>query len=288
MKRKKMKFFILSCVILLIFFFSLSSGLAEQPANMEAQGESTETLAKQSQNPIADLISVPLQNNFNFNVGPENKMQYVGNIQPVIPLNATENWNIITRTIAPIVHQPELASNFGDVTGLSDIQFSAFLSPAKSGDVIWGVGPIVQFPTGTDNSITASKWGAGPTAVGVYMRGHWVAGTLVNYFSSFAGQDDRGAISQWLIQPFCNYNLPHGWYLASSPLITANMMAEGSQQWTVPLGGGVGRLVFLGKLPLNLSLQGYYNVVHPDFGPEWSIRISVAVLLPKSIFKKKN
>ena len=288
MKRKKMKLFILLCAMLLAFFFSLSLGIAEQPGSVETQGESTEELAKQSQNPVADLISIPLQNNFNFNVGPKNKMQYVGNIQPVIPLNATENWNIITRTIVPIVYQPELGPNFGDVSGLGDIQFSAFLVPAKSGSVIWGVGPIVQFPSGTDNSITAGKWAAGPTAVGVFMQGPWVAGTLFNYLSSFGGQVDRGAVSQLLIQPFCNYNLPHGWAISTSPIITANLMAEGSQQWTVPLGGGVSKLVFLGKLPLNLSLHGYYNVVHPDLGPEWSIRFSVAVLLPKSIFMGKD
>lgn len=248
-------------------------------------GLSAEELAKLAQNPIANLISIPIQNNFNYNYGPHNGNQYVGNFQPVIPINATANWNVITRTIVPVIHQPWLAPDFGDTWGLGDIQFTAFLSPAKPGGVIWGVGPIVQLPSGTDNSTTAGKWAAGPSAVALKMDGHWVYGALVNYLSSFAGQEDRGAVSQWLIQPFLNYNLPDGWYLTTSPIITANMMAtESSQQWTVPVGGGVGKIVHLGKLPLNLQLAGYYNVVHPDVGPEWSIRFQIQILLPKSLF----
>ena len=240
-----------------------------------------EALQQAAQNPVADMISIPLQNNFNFGVGPKDKMQYVGNVQPVIPFHATENWNVITRTIVPFIYQPELAPGVGDVFGLSDIQFSAFLSPAKPGGIIWGVGPIVQFPSGTDNSITSGQWAAGPSAVALKIDRHWVYGALANYISSFAGQSDRGAVSQWLIQPFVNYNMPDGWYLVTGPIITANMMADSSQRWTVPLGGGAGRIIRVGQLPLNITLQGFYNVEHPDAGPDWSIRFTVQVLLPK-------
>lgn len=275
-------------ILLILPALALTLVLALAMVPVLAQGqedeEKTEALAKQAQNPIADLISIPIQNNFNFNYGPNNDMQYVGNFQPVIPINATENWNVITRTIIPLIYQPELAPNFGDVFGLGDIQFTAFLSPSKSGDLVWGVGPILQFPSGTDNSITSGKWAAGPSAVAVLMKGHWVLGGLVNYLSSYAGQDDRGAVSQWTVQPFINYNLPDGWYLTTSPIITADVMAESSQQWTVPLGGGMGKIVHLGKLPLNLQLAGYYNVANPDIGPEWNIRFQVQILLPKSIF----
>jgi hypothetical protein len=267
-------------VIILAMTLLTSPALAQG----QAKGESAEELAKQAQNPVADLISIPLQNNFNFNVGSKDGMQYVGNIQPVVPIHATESWNIITRTIIPLVYQPELAPGVGDVFGLGDIQFTAFLSPSKPGKLIWGVGPIIQFPSGTDNSITSGQWAAGPSAVALVMDGHWVYGALVNYLSSFAGASDRGVVSQWLIQPFLNYNLPEGWYLTTSPIVTANMMAETSQRWTVPLGGGVGKIVHMGKLPLNLQLAGYYNVTHPDVGPDWSIRFQIQLLLPKSLF----
>ena len=259
--------------------------IAATPAMAQTRGnaESTEELQKAAQNPVADIISIPLQNNFNFGVGPQDKMQYVGNIQPVVPFHATESWNVITRTIVPLVYQPELAPGVGDVFGLGDIQFTAFLSPAKPGEFIWGVGPIFQFPSGTNNSMTTGQWCAGPSVVGLKMDGHWVYGALANYISSFAGQSDRGAVSQWLIQPFVNYNMSDGWYLTSAPIITANMMADTSDRWTVPIGGGMGKIIRIEKLPLNLSLQGFYNVARPDAGPDWSIRFQIQLLLPASL-----
>ena len=148
----------------LVIFLVLLSILTAAPAMAQSKGEAenTEALQKASQNPVANMISIPLQNNFNFGVGPQDKMQYVGNIQPVVPFHATENWNVITRTIVPFVYQPELAPGVGDVFGLGDIQFTAFLSPAKPGGFIWGVGPILQMPSGTDDSISQRQMGGGP------------------------------------------------------------------------------------------------------------------------------
>ncbi len=271
--------------ILAILLLGVSLCAAAETEQPKGKGLSKEELAKLAQNPVANLVSIPIQNDFNYNYGPHNGNQYVGNFQPVIPFSPTENWNVITRTIIPVIHQPWLAPDFGDTWGMGDIQFTAFLSPTKPANgIIWGVGPIVQFPSGTDNSTTAGKWAAGPSAVALRMDGHWVYGALVNYLASFAGQEDRGAVSQWTIQPFINYNLHDGWYLSTSPIIMANMMAESSQQWTVPVGGGVGKIVHLGKVPLNLQLQGFYNVEHPDVGPEWSVRLQVQILLPKELF----
>jgi hypothetical protein len=269
----------------LAIFLVLLSIIMAAPATAQTKGkaESTEELQKAAQNPIADLISIPLQNNFNFGVGPQDKMQYVGNIQPVVPIHATESWNVITRTIVPLIYQPELAPGVGDVFGLGDIQFTAFLSPAKPGEFIWGVGPIFQFPSGTNNSLTTGQWCAGPSVVGLRMDGHWVYGALANYISSYAGQSDRGAVSQWLIQPFVNYNMADGWYLTSAPIITANMMVDNSDRWTVPIGGGVGKIIRVDRLPINLQLQGFYNVARPDAGPDWSIRFQIQLLLPQSI-----
>ena len=149
-------------------------------------------LAKKTQNPVADLISVPFQNNVNFGVGPDDDVQYILNIQPVIPFRLTEDWNLISRTIVPLIYQPELAPGVGEVFGLGDIQQSLFFSPAKPGTVIWGVGPILQFPTATDDSLGQGKWGAGPTAVALTVQGPWVLGALVNNVWSFAG-DERPA-----------------------------------------------------------------------------------------------
>ena len=266
-----------------VFFLVIAMTAAQVMAQTKKGAESTEELQKAAQNPVADLISIPLQNNFNFGVGPQDKMQYVGNIQPVVPIHASENWNVITRTIVPLVYQPELAPGVGDVFGLGDIQFTAFLSPAKPGEFSWGVGPIFQFPSGTNNSMTTGQWCAGPSVVGLRMDGHWVYGALANYISSYAGQSDRGAVSQWLIQPFVNYNMSDGWYLTTAPIITANMMVDNSDRWTVPLGGGVGKIVRIEKLPVNFQLQGFYNVARPDAGPDWSIRFQIQLMLPESL-----
>jgi len=246
-----------------------------------AAEDATENLAKKSQNPVADLISVPFQNNFKFGVGPENDLQYILNIQPVIPVKLGADWNLITRTIAPIIDQPAMTMGAGSTFGLGDINTSLFLSPAKPGKFIWGVGPILQFPTATDNVLGTGKWCAGPTAVGLFMPGQWVLGALANNIWSYAGDEDRPDVNQFLFQYFVNYNFPHGWYLTSAPIITSNWKAESGNQWTVPFGGGVGKIVRIGKLPLNLQLQAFYNVVKPDLAEDWSVRFQFQFLFPK-------
>jgi len=247
-----------------------------------AADEETE-LAKKAQNPVADLISVPLQNNFNFGVGPKNVTQYVLNVQPVIPFELTSEWNLITRTILPIINQPSPADGVSSNFGLGDINPTLFLSPAKPGALIWGVGPTFTFPTATDTALGRGKWSMGPAAVALTMQGPWVLGALVNQQWSFAGDSDRRSVSQMLIQPFVNYNLPDGWYLTTSPIFTANWMADSGERWTVPLGGGFGKLWRVGNvgLPVNTQLQAFYNVEKPQGAAEWTLRFQVQVLLPK-------
>ncbi len=244
-----------------------------------AQDESE--LAKKTQNPVSDLISVPIQNNFNFGVGPDDDLQYVLNIQPVYPMNLSENWNWIHRAIIPFIDQPELAPGFGDEFGLSDIQYQGFLSPAKPGKLIWGVGPVLSFPTAGDEALGTEKWSAGVGAVALTIKGPWVIGALVTNIWSFAGEDDRADVNQGLLQYFINYNFPGGFYFTSAPVITANWEADSDDRWTVPFGGGFGKILKIGKLPINTSLSAYYNVEHPDNGPEWSARLQFQFLFPK-------
>lgn len=261
-----------------VFFMLLASA-----PNLRAAETETE-LAKKVQNPVADLISIPLQNNMNFGIGPNNRVQNVLNIQPVIPINLNNEWNLITRTIMPIIKQPTLATTQEDTWGLGDVNFSAFLSPANSGSFIWGIGPSVQLPTGTDEATGTRKWAAGPSVVGLTIQGPWVVGALFQQIWSFAGNNDRRDLSQALVQPFLNYNLPNGWYLTSSPIITADWEAGSRNTWTVPVGGGFGKVFRIGKLPFNANLTTYSNVIRPDPGPDWTLRLQIALLLPKSIF----
>jgi hypothetical protein len=241
----------------------------------------TEALARAAQNPVADMVSIPFQDNIGFGYGPGNKgTQNVLNIQPVIPLHVTEDWNVITRTILPIVSQPSFSGGAG-TTGLGDLTITAFLSPAKPGGVIWGVGPVASFPTATSPFTgSQSTWGLGPAAVALAMPGHWVLGVLVNQIWSVAG----ASASQMLIQYFVNYNFEGGWYLTTSPILTADWNAAAGQQWVVPFGAGGGKIFRIGKLPFNGNVSAYYNAVRPDVGPEWTLRVQLALLLPTSIF----
>lgn len=244
--------------------------------------ESDEALAKQTQNPVANLISVPFQNNFTFGTGPGDGVLWVLNIQPVIPFELSEDWNLITRTIVPVIHQPGLVNGASSDNGVGDVQFTAFLSPSKSEGLTWGLGPVLRLPTATRDTLGTEKWSAGPSAVALVNNGPWVVGGLVQQVWSFAGDSDRRDVSELLIQPFVNYNLPDSWYLSTAPVITRNWKARNSDdRWTVPLGGGVGKIVRFGKLPVNLQLQAYYNAVRPDPIGAWTIRFQIQLLFPK-------
>jgi hypothetical protein len=238
--------------------------------------EATEAeLAKMAQNPLANLISVPFQNNTNFNIGPYDRTQNVLNIQPVVPF---KDGKIITRTIAPVIWQPDVLSPEGTSTGLGDIQFSAFYTPPSDGWML-GVGPVFSFPTGGETR-GSQKWGAGASVLAINVGETWVYGGLVNNVWSFAGDEDREDVNMMVLQYFINYNFPD-FYLTSSPILTANWVADSGQQWTVPFGLGVGKVFRVGNLPLNCQAHYYYNVEKPDFGAEWTMRFQVQVMLPK-------
>ncbi|MBX3359292.1 MAG: hypothetical protein KF745_12800 [Phycisphaeraceae bacterium] len=243
--------------------------------------DSNSNLARQAQNPVANLISLPFQNNINFGVGPDNDIQNVLNIQPVIPFHLSEDLNLITRTILPVIYQPKPLPDDDYEFGLGDIVFSMFLSPAKASKFIWGAGPVFLFPSATSDSLGSGKWGAGPTVVGLYMDGPWVVGALVNNIWSFAGESDRASVNSMTLQPFVNYNLHDGWYLTSSPIITANWQADDDDRWIVPLGGGFGKIFHIGDQPINASVQAYGNVVTPDNGPDWTLRVQFQLLFPE-------
>ncbi|MHC4932737.1 MAG: neuromedin U [Planctomycetota bacterium] len=203
-------------------------------------------------------------------------MNNVLNIQPVYPFALNESVNVITRTIIPVVYQPELVPGTGSESGLGDTSFTALFSPRAAESVIWGLGPVLLLPTSTSDRLGAGEWGLGASAVVVTMPHPWVIGGLVNNVWSF-----EGGVNSMLFQPFVNYNMKHGWYLTSSPTVTADWEATGGEQWTVPLGGGVGKVTRIGKQPVNLQVQAFYNVEHPTVGPDWSIRFQIAFLFPK-------
>jgi len=243
-------------------------------------------LAKKLQNPIGNLISVPFQSNTNFSVGPNHGTQEILNIQPVIPIHITPDWNIITRTILPLIWSPSYQPLTSVVPfGTGPITFSSFLSPSQTKHGwLWGVGPVTQIPVASSASLGSNVWGLGPTGVLVYSMGPWVTGVLVNNVWSLGGESgpgtDRNKYNNFLMQPFVNFNMKGGWYVGTSPILTANWLTTGNNAWTIPIGANVGRVMRFGKKapPINLSMGAYANVVHPEFGSTWLLRTQVTAI----------
>lgn len=272
------------------------------PAAPSDEG-ATRDLQKATQNPVANLISVPLQNNSNFGIGPFDRTQNVLNIQPVIPVPVSDNWNMIIRWITPIIWQPAPGTANLELFGIEentpaylaaqDVQKSAgvfgfgdmnptfFFSPAKPHKLIWGVGPMFVAPTATSKVLGQGKFSMGPSFVALVQPGHWTMGALINNAWSVAGSGGRADVNQMLLQYFINYNLKKGWYISMSPIVTANWKASSGNVWTVPVGGGIGRIMKLGFQPVNISAEFYGNAVHPVSGSPWSMRLQIAFLFPK-------
>ena len=248
---------------------------------LPACAQESSEMDKQVQNPIARLISVPVENDFNPQTGINKEDSYVLQFKPVVPFKLSDDWNLITRTIIPVIQVPELAPGLQGTTGLGDVQTSLFLSPVKAGSVIWGAGPVISFPTATQDILGTKKLSVGPTVVVLRSHGHWLFGTLVQNLFSVAGPKERADVNQMLMQPFVNYNLRHGWYLTSSPIITSNWEKTSDQRWTVPVGGGVGRISRFEKLPVNVYTQFFRNVERPDGTTHWSARFQMQFLFPK-------
>ena len=246
--------------------------------------EDTETLAKASQNPVATMISVPFENYTNFNTGPFRRTQDILDIEPVVPMKLSADWNVISRTIIPVTSQPNPLFD-SSTFGVGDISETLFLSPVNSGvkDFFWGLGPIVTMPSASDVILGTGKTLLGPEAVVIYTPGHWVIGVLASNEWSVAGAPGRAPVNAFLAQPFINYNIPNGdgWFLKTDPIITADWMAAPGQKWTVPLGGGFGRVFKIGDQPISASIAANYNVVRPTNAADWQLNVEVSLLFPE-------
>lgn len=238
-----------------------------------------EELAKIAQDPIANIISVPFQNNTTFGVGPFDRTMNVTNIQPVIPM---ADGKIITRVILPIVNQPNVFAESGNFNGIGDVNLSVFYT--KKGKVSWGIGPVFNLPTAGEN-LGIKEWGTGPSVVGVIKPSNWVIGMLINNVWSL--ESDNSAFT---IQPFINYNLPNGYYLSTSPKVVANWDANSDDRWTIPIGMGFGKIVKpKGFLPFNIQFGADYLIESPELtGGDWTFKFTFTALIPKAIFKKKS
>jgi hypothetical protein len=257
--------------------FLLTAALV-QPAL--ADDDSVE-LAKKLSNPVASLISVPFQFNWDQGYGPDDGDKAYVNVQPVIPFSLSDDWNLISRTILPIAYQNDIAGPSGDQFGLGDTTQSLFLSPAKPGPggVIWGLGPAFLVPTATDDLLGGGKWGAGPTGVALKQSGPWTVGILANHIWSFAGDDDRSNVNSTFLQPFIAYTTKDAWTFTLNTESTYNWEAA---DWSVPINFLVTKLIRIDKQPVSLGAGVRYWAASPDGGPDgFGVRAVVTLLFPK-------
>lgn len=236
-------------------------------------------LAKQTQNPVADLTAVPLQFNFNSGGDLEDRSLFLLNFQPVIPFKATASWNVIARFIVPIQSVP--GPDATRYSGLGDIQTQLFITPAKSGSFVWGVGPTFSFPTASAAPAETGTWAMGPSAVVVKMAGPWVLGGLISQLWPLHDAAGDPETDLFTLQPFINYNFGEGWALAFAPIISANWNASDGNQWTVPLGLGISKTTIFNRRPVTLTAQYYYNVERPDGAPGQQLRFVMSFLFPR-------
>lgn len=323
-----------------------------QPSEIDGTDDSAQSsesgsdaeLAKKLQNPVAAMISVPFQSNFDFGGGVDARaprhfslrrfgrrrspgvlhqfgggvdndrreplalrllpdfrgprgivrsltrgplghdredrdeaFRYTMNFQPVVPISLNDEWNVISRTILPIVCQDEVLGTSHQF-GLGDLTQSLFFSPKKAEPFIWGVGPVIYLPTATDDTLGSERWGMGPTGVALKQDGPWTFGILANHIWSFARDDGRKEINSTFLQPFLSYTFPNSVTLNTNTESTYDWI---DHQWTVPVQAGVGKVFKFGKLPVNLALNGRYWVEGPDSAPDWGVRFVVTFLLPE-------
>jgi hypothetical protein len=249
-------------------------------AQLEAEAEEA---VKAELNPITRRYTLPLENSLDLDIGPYERVQYTLKLQPVTPIRISEDWAMIIRTILPIRAEPDEKAPTGGTFGLQDALVTFFLSQRRApDDLSWGIGPALMLPTATAMSLGTGKWSLGPSAAVLFEPPPWTVGFLVNNVWSVAGSGSRGPVNQFQFQYFLAYRLGHGWYLSSSPTFTANWEKSSQDQWTVPLGGGVGKSIKIGGPHLNVKVEGYYNVVRPQepSAPPWQLRVNLTFVFP--------
>ena len=237
-----------------------------------------DSLAKAVQNPLASMVTLPLQANYNGGVGPDDRTLFNLNVQPVVPFLGKE-WNIIARAIIPVNSVPQGPTD--SVFGLGDTSLALFWTPAKASKVIWGAGPAFRLPTASNPELLGSeKLSVGASGVLFYSTGKWTMGGVSSNVWSIAGESDRADVNSFVLQYFLNYNLGKGWALGTAPILTANWEADSDNTWIIPWGLQVSKVTAFGAQPVNLLIGYYTNSEHPDNGPEDQVRLQLNFLFP--------
>jgi hypothetical protein len=250
-------------------------------SHTEKSADHTEVLQKTTENAVASIMSVPIENKSDFNMGPFGRSQNIVNIKPLIPMQLSKQWRLIARIIQPIRWQSYLSRREGGEFGLGDMNPTFFLSPAPRGTLAWGAGPTFIIPTATDRILGQGKFSIGPEFAFFLQPGHWTYGILISNVWSVAGSRGRANVNQMQLQYFLTYRLGNGWDITTSPIISANWNASPGNVWTIPFGGGPGKIVHFGSQPAKVSARFYRNSMRPSGASPWGMRLQIEFLFPK-------
>ena len=263
--------------VLNLLFLLLLLCITNISAFAQEQKHSDHALAKEAANPIANLISLPMQFNMNFGIGDYDRTSQVFNIMPVLPFKLF-SWNVINRVIIPIKNVPDNAED-GSTFGLGNTNYSMlFIPPIKAGTTFqWGFGPAFNIPTATSNRLGVNDFAIGPAIIALVTPGNWVAGITANQVWSYREGSD---VNQTFIQYFITYNISKGWYVNTNPMLVANNNAPEGEKWLVPVGLGGGKVFKAGSQPMKLQAQVYVNVVKPSGAADWTFQIQYVLLFP--------
>jgi hypothetical protein len=265
--------------ILRCLFAFLASGATAAENAVEAVALVEAEVVKVVENPLARVVNLQLNGNVNFQKGTDERTQQVATLGATYPFDLPRRWNLFANANLPVIDQPVGATD--RVRGLGDLTLTAFFSPPSSPHWVFGAGPVVVLPTAADDTLGQGKWDIGPAMAVVHTERAWTAGVVVAQSWSIAGANDRPEVSQLVISPFGTRHLGKGWYLFTAPNLSADWKARGSHTWTVPVGGGVGRIFRRGKHAVRFAIQAYDNVVRTDGAPTWQLRFTTGWVFPK-------